>query len=185
MPISVREVAMDDLVALMPIWDEIVAETTTLAVSDLIARIELSLSDIGFKLYTAWDGTAAVGVACVALTDVGTWTETPGVQVSGLHVLGRFRQRGVARLLMNAALACADSWGCTSIVASVPSASRDANRFLVKLGFVQASTNRIVDVATLRRRVSVEPRHLSIARMRRRSAGTTVPEISLRRAVGK
>lgn len=182
MAVSVREVVLDDVVGLMPLWEDIQRDHASLTVDALIGRIELSLSDTGFKLYGAWDGDVALGIVCVGLTEVGVWTEVPGVQVSGLHVRASARHRGVARALLGAAVGCADRWGCASVVASVPPGDREANRFFARLGFGQTATHRLVDVAHLRKRVSAEPRTVVMARMRRRAA---TPELTLRHAIGK
>ncbi len=184
MAIVVRDAAQDDLVALMPLWEEIQSDNYGLTVDALIARIELSLTQTGFRLVVAWDGKEAVGIACVALTDVGTWSEAPGVQVSGLHVLSTSRHRGVAKALLNSALASADEWGCAAIVASVPPLSREANRFFARLGFAPISTFRVADSGSLRRKISVQPRRVTVARMRKRTTEAVTPT-QLRRAAGK
>lgn len=178
MAVAVREVAMDDIVALMPLWDEVEGRPS---VEVLIGRIELSLADHGFKILIAWEGQSAVGIACVALTDVGSWAEIPGVQVSGLHVRGVNRHRGVAKALLNAALQCADKWGCTQVVAMVPPGERDANRFFARLGFAPVATHRVTDVGSLRKKVSAEPKRVVVARMRRAST----PAFSARHGAGK
>lgn len=184
MAIVVRDVAQDDLVALMPIWEEIQAENYGLNVDALIARIELSLSQNGFRLVVAWDGKEAVGLASISLSDIGTWSEAPAIQVSGLHVLSTSRHRGVAKGILNAALASAESWGCNAIVASVPPLSREANRFFARLGFAPVSTFRVADAGSLRRKISAQPRRVTVARMRRRTADAS-PASTLRHAVGK
>ena len=182
MAVTVRDVAHDDVVALLPLWEDIQRDHPGLSVDALLGRIELSLSDIGFKLFAAWDGDTALGIVCVGLTDVGVWTEVPGIQISGLHVRSSARHRGVARALLNAAVGCADKWGCASAVASVPPGDREANRFFARLGFGQTATHRMVEVSQLRKRVSVEPRSLVMARLRNRGPA---PELSLRHAIGK
>lgn len=174
----VREAALDDVVSLLPIWDELPGAPT---VEALLGRIELSLSDTGFKMFVAWDGQTAVGVVCVSLSDVGSWTEVPGVQVSGLHVKGSARHRGVAKALLNAALHTADSWGCTQVVASVPPGDREANRFFARLGFAPAATHRLTDVGSLRKKVSADSRRVVVARMRRAAA----PTVDARHAAGR
>ena len=167
MAVTVRDIAVDDLPALMPLWEEIQADNAGLDVSVLLARIEMAQSEIS-RLLTAWDGEEAVGIAMVTMSDVGTWAELPAVQVSGLHVLSKARRRGVAKALLNAALVCADNWGCNNLVVAVPPASREANRFFARLGFAPIATKRIVDTAALRRMISAEPKGLSAARLRRR-----------------
>ena len=167
MAIIVRDVTADDVVALMPLWEEIQANNQGLDVSVLLARIEAVDSET-FRLLTAWEGEQAVGVAMIALADVGTWAELPATQISGLHVLSKARHRGVGKALLNAAVAIADQWGCPNLVVTVPPASREGNRFFARLGFAPIATKRIVDTAALRRVISTEHRSLSAARLRRR-----------------
>ena len=167
MAITVRDVTTDDVVALMPLWEEIQELNPGLDVSVLLARIEAVDVD-SMRLLTAWDGDQAVGIAMVALADVGTWTELSAAQISGLHVISKARHRGVGKALLQAALTIADQWACPNLVVTVPPASREANRFFAKLGFAPIATKRIVDTTALRRVISVEPRGLSAARLRRR-----------------
>ena len=167
MAITVRDIAVDDLPALMSLWEEIQAENAGLDVSVLLGRIEMAESQ-NIRLLAAFEGEQAVGIAMVAMSDVGTWAELPAVQVSGLHVLSKARRRGVAKALLNAALVCADNWGCNNLVVTVPPASREANRFFARLGFAPIATKRIVDTAAIRRMISAEPKGLSAARLRRR-----------------
>ena len=171
MAITVRDIAVDDLPALMPLWEEIQADNAGLDVSALISRIELAESE-NFRLLVAWDGDDAVGITMVTMADVGTWTELSAVQLSGLHVLAKARHRGVGKALLNAALVCADNWGCANLVVTVPPASREANRFFARLGFAPIATKRIVDTEALRRVIATEHRGLSAARLRRRLRDT-------------
>ena len=60
MAVTVRDVAHDDVVALLPLWEDIQRDHPGLSVDALLGRIELSLSDIGFKLFAAWDGDTAL-----------------------------------------------------------------------------------------------------------------------------
>lgn len=168
MAIQIREVANDDLVELMPIWDEIKGDNPTLDVELLISRIDLSTKSETFRMMVAWEGPRAVGVGFVSLVDAGTWADSPSIQVSGMHVLRRARHRGVAKALLNAAMLYADRWGCSNIVAAVPPTERDANRFFARLGFAPISTRRATEVASLRKKISGEPSRIVAARKRRR-----------------
>ncbi len=168
MAIQIREVAADDLVALMPVWEEIKTENPALDVELLISRIDMSRKSETFRMIVAWEGPRAVGVGFVSLVDAGTWSESPSVQVSGMHVLHRARHRGVAKAILNAAMLYADRWGCGNLVAAVPPAEREANRFFARLGFAPISTRRATDVASLRKKISADSSRVVAARLRRR-----------------
>ena len=185
MAITVREVAIEEIEDLLPIWDEINLGAATLDKSALITRIEISQSSESLKLVAAWDGNRAVGIACISIADVGVWAESLSLQVSGLHVLKNSRHRGVAKAILNSALSYADKWGCVNIMASVPPNEREASRFFARLGFAPISTRRITDTAVLRRKISAEPSRLVAQRIRRRTQSLLSGEIKLGPGVNK
>jgi hypothetical protein len=59
MAITVRDIAVDDLPALMPLWEEIQVENTGLDVSVLLGRIEMAESQ-NIRLLAAFEGEQAV-----------------------------------------------------------------------------------------------------------------------------
>ncbi len=169
MAITVREVSRDDIVQLEAIWLEISPENSAQDMSPLISRVELSENSETFKLVAAWDSQGVVGIACVSLVDVGTWSELSSVQISGLHVVRNSRRRGVAKAILNCALGYADVWGCSNIMASVPPQEREANRFFARLGFAPISIRRITETSALRKKISDEPSRVVSTRLRRRT----------------
>jgi GNAT superfamily N-acetyltransferase len=67
-----------------------------------------------------------------------------------MHVLNGYRRRGVGRSLLEAAADWADEKDSQHIVAAVAASSRDANRFLARLGLAQVALVRATTVAGLR-----------------------------------
>jgi GNAT superfamily N-acetyltransferase len=74
------------------------------------------------------------------------------VQVSHLQVHPRHRRRGIASALLAAATAWAEAKDSAHLLAVAPSSSREAHRFLAKLGFGQVGVVRACSTATLRHR---------------------------------
>lgn len=185
MAITVREVSREDIVQLEAIWLEISPENSAQDMSPLMSRVELSENSETFKLVAAWDSQGVVGIACVSLVDVGTWSELSSVQISGLHVVRNSRRRGVAKAILNCALGYADVWGCSNIMASVPPQEREANRFFARLGFAPISIRRITETSALRKKISDEPSRVVSTRLRRRTRDILGGELRVKPETGK
>jgi GNAT superfamily N-acetyltransferase len=103
------------------------------------------------------------------------------VHVTHLQVASCCRRRGVASALLSAATAWADEKDSAHLIAVAPAASREAHRFLARLGFVQVAVVRAAATSALRQRfnaptVSRETNRLLAARRtlrRRREALAT------------
>jgi GNAT superfamily N-acetyltransferase len=185
MAIMVREAVLDDLSALLPLWEDIHPGLSNLSVEPLESRIAMSTTNENFRVLTAWDADKAVGIALISIAEVGTWVEMPSLQISGLHVHKSSRHRGVAKALLNSALGYADIWGCHNIMASVPPQEREANRFFARLGFAPIATRRICDTAQLRKKISDEPSRMVAQRIRRRSQNLLGGDLRTSRATDK
>jgi len=185
MAIVVREAVLEDLNALLPLWEDIHAGLSIQSADPLEARITMSVTNENFRVLTAWDGDKAVGIALISIAEVGTWVELPSLQIAGLHVHKSSRHRGVAKALLNTALGYADKWGCHNIMASVPPQEREANRFFARLGFAPIATRRICETAQLRKKISDEPSRMVAQRIRRRSQSILSGELRPGRAIGK
>jgi ribosomal protein S18 acetylase RimI-like enzyme len=80
-----------------------------------------------------------------------------GLHVSHLHVHPDFRRRGVARCLMESAVTWAEENGIAHVVGMGPVNSREASRFMARLGFTQAVILRVAPTAALRARLPLDP----------------------------
>jgi GNAT superfamily N-acetyltransferase len=76
------------------------------------------------------------------------------VHVSHLHVRPGHRRRGIASALLTAATSWAEDTKSTHMLATTPASSRDAHRFLARLGFCQVAVLRGVSVGSLRTRLA-------------------------------
>jgi GNAT superfamily N-acetyltransferase len=185
MAILVREAVVEDLNALLPLWEDMHSGVKNISIEPLETRITMATTNENIRVLAAWDGDKAVGIALISIAEVGTWVEMPSLQISGLHVHKSSRHRGVAKALLNGALGYADVWGCHNIVASVPPQEREANRFFARLGFAPIATRRICDTAQLRKKISDEPSRMVAQRIRRRSASILSGDLRSGRAAGK
>jgi len=115
---SGRGILDPDVVHLGERLDEILAER---------ARILLIATD-------DHSGTA-VGLLVAKMDEIGAIDLTPALHVTHLLVAPSHRRRGIGRTLLAATVHLADERGVDRILATAASGSREANRYLARLGF--------------------------------------------------
>lgn len=108
-----------------------------------------------------------VGMVLVSEGDVGAVSAVPAVHISNLLVAPKHRRRGIGRALLAATVHLADQRGIEHIVASVVAGSRDANRYLARLGFAPLVVRRLATTATLRRSLGIVDGSNRVALLRR------------------
>jgi hypothetical protein len=79
------------------------------------------------------------------------------VHLSHVQVAPGFGRLGVGSALIEATLTWAEKRGIQSVVTSVPSSHREANRFLARLGMAPVASLRGGSVAALRARLPHDP----------------------------
>ena len=97
-----------------------------------------------------------VGMVVAAEGDVGAITSIPALHISHLLVAPGHRRRGVGRALLAAVVHLADQRGVDHVIATAVTGSRDANRYLARLGFAPLVVRRIATTATLRRSLGID-----------------------------
>jgi GNAT superfamily N-acetyltransferase len=102
------------------------------------------------RLLVAMLGGRIVGVAHLVRGPISPLQGDSAVQVLNLNVLEEFRRHGVGHALMEGAVAWAEEKDTTHIVAATPVGSRDANRFMARLGLGQVAIVRATTVSALR-----------------------------------
>jgi len=108
-----------------------------------------------------------VGMVLVSEGGVGAVTAVPAVHISNLLVARKYRRRGIGRALLAATVRLADHRGIEHIVASVVAGSRDANRYLARLGFAPLVVRRLATTTTLRRSLGIVDGSNRVALLRR------------------
>jgi predicted N-acetyltransferase YhbS len=137
--------------------------------SRIVVREQLSavfdLPDMRLLVVEA-DG-AVVGFALARTAPAGFFSRTAWLQLETLYVGEAHRRRGAGRALMAALSRLAVEEGAERVVTMPLTGSRSEQRFLARLGFAAAAGHRIVDTASLVRRLELE----SVPRERRRRRG--------------
>lgn len=166
LPVVVRDAEPEDAAALIDLWRRCVKDADTEGyeghnpsamwdephVAESADAIEETSCTTTRRLIVALLDGDIVGVVSVGLRGLSPIHTRHTMIVSDLHVLPRYRRKCVASTLMSAAVAWAEESGCETVLTSAPAASRDAHRFLTRLGFGQVATVRSARVSVLRSR---------------------------------
>ncbi|MEI2641950.1 MAG: GNAT family N-acetyltransferase [Candidatus Nanopelagicales bacterium] len=184
MTIDIRDVELDHIDEVAPLWDEAWRSggrrrgglPLALSLDRMRRRVEAAAGG-GFRFLAAWHGDEPVGLATVSLTDGGPMMDAPGVHIHMLHVAQGTRCRGVGTALLAEVVEWADELGSDHIVVDVPPASKDVQRWYASWGFGPYLQRRVASTSAIRRRVRSS---LGGGPSRR-----LVPVSGLRRAVGR
>lgn len=155
---TLRTAELADAPFLADLWSESCRRADrSEQVTDLEAVIKSAEDSPEERLLVAdYDGVPA-GAVLLRLSAVGPMNPEPCLQVLLPCVSASLRRRGVGRALMEAAVAYAEELGVGQLATAVDSASRDANRFMARLGLGPRATLRYAPVATVQSKVCGSP----------------------------
>lgn len=163
--VDVRRAGSEDVEDLLLLWSQAREESgvTTKAViggtpEQLRNRLHGAVQDPDVHLLLArWDGRPA-GYAVVRLGPLMPVIDDPSVHVENLYVMPDLRRHGVAKALLAKVTSIAERNAADQVVISAPTNSREAQRFLARLGFTPLVVRRIAATSALRRRLAGEAR---------------------------
>lgn len=146
-----------------------------------VARIS---ADPDQQVLVAYVEDHVAGAVHLSRAPIGPLHSDAAVFVGHLQVLERWRRHGVGRAFVEAAVSWAEEKGTDHVITAAPPNSRDANRFLARLGFAQLAVLRGATLTTLRGKLPVEtPAAARLGARTHRSVGQVlVQRRSMRRA---
>ncbi|MDP9444368.1 MAG: GNAT family N-acetyltransferase [Actinomycetota bacterium] len=149
-PVQVRDAVPEDADALVQVWCDLTdgkpSRLPTPSLDEAARAIARGALDPDQRLVVGIVDDVVAGVACVRRSVLSPIHDDAAVLVEHLYVHSQRRRQGVGRALLAAAAAWADEKQSAHLMASVPAASRDANRFLARLGLAQMATVRAAPV---------------------------------------
>jgi GNAT superfamily N-acetyltransferase len=187
-PVHVRDACPDDADGLVGVWGGLTGRTPDRDPSPrpgeaagAVARIA---ADPDQRLLVALIDDQLAGAAHLSRGPVTPIGDEEAVFLMHLQVHDEFLRHGVGRALVEATVSWAEEKGTTYVIAAAAVASRDANRFMARLGLGQLAVVRGATVASLRAKLPVEPPVAArVGSRRTRTAGQVlVQRRSLRRA---
>lgn len=166
-PVTVRVAEPEDAGDLIGVWteaarawgpedsaeryatDALPAAPELVEAAGAIARIAADPSE---RLLVAQSEEQIIGAVHLRRGPVSPIQQVEAVHLSHLRVLPQHRRRGVASALLSAATAWAEEKDSTHLLATSPARTREAQRFLARLGFGQVAVIRAAPVSALRAR---------------------------------
>lgn len=181
-PLTIREAVVGDAEALLAMWEANGTGIVTLsALHEAERAIQRVSSSTLERLVVVEVDEGVVAVVHLRRGPMSPLHIEEAVHTSFLLVRQDHRRHGYARALVEVGVTWAEELGLDYVTALTTSASRDANRFLARLGLASAATYRVAPAALLRARLSPAPRRGVAARgqvlaqrrtmRRRRTAG--------------
>ena len=160
-PVQIRDAAPDDALALVEVWggaadrapDVDAASSALQEAGGSITRIS---ADPEERLLVAFVDDHAAGAVHLKRGQLSPIHGEAAVYVMHLQVIEGFRRHGVGRALMEATVSWAEETVASHIVAAASATSRDANRFMARLGLTQMAVVRGSTVAGMRAKLPVE-----------------------------
>jgi len=182
--VLVRDAGPEDVEALLDIWSDLVRRTPERSpehapADDARAAVSRIAADPDERLLVGLIDGEVVGAAHLVCSRISPLQTDVAVSINHLHVLPGYRRNGLGRALVEAALAWAEERETSHVLATASVTSRDANRFLARLGLAQVATVRAVAVGALRAKLPVEPP--ACARVTGRSQRTVGQVLAQRR----
>ena len=192
-PLHVRDATPDDAEALLSIFAEFSKRTYSerfpleapvIETANAVIRIA---ADPNQRLVLGVLGGEAIGAMHLVRAPMSPIHAEHAIHITHLHVLEDHRRRGVGRALIEAAVTWAEDRHAGHVLAAASASSRDANRFMARLGLAQIAMVRGATVSTLRAKLPVEPPAAArVGGRSHRSVGTVLAQRrSLRRAEGR
>ena len=192
-PVQVRDATPQDAEALLEIWgdhtrrggsERLPGEPQGGEAVSAIARIAV---DPDQRLLVGVLEDKVVGAVHLLRAPISPIHSEQSVHVTHLHVLDGYRRHGVGHALVEASVTWAEEKDIAHILAAATVSSRDANRFMARLGLAQFAIVRGASVSAMRAKVPVEPPAAAcVGRRSHRSVGQVLAQRrSQRRAQAK
>ena len=162
-PIHVRDATRDDVEALLQIWTDFSSRThserfpVALPEVEAAAAVARTAADPDERLIVGIVDDEVIGAAHLRRAPMSPIHSESAVHITHLHVLDKCRRRGVGHALIEAAVTWAEEKDSGHVMAAASANSRDANRFMARLGLAQIAVVRGATIAAMRAKMPVEP----------------------------
>ncbi|HET7388040.1 MAG TPA: GNAT family N-acetyltransferase [Nocardioidaceae bacterium] len=168
--VLVRDAVPEDVEALYEVWAQAPGQHTherdcgrlgdgrsAVDAADVTrASVAQIAADPDQRLLVAVIGQRTVGAVHLIRAPLSPIGDAAAVHVAHLHVLDSHRRLGVGHALMEATVSWAEEKDIEHVLAAASVSSRDANRFMARLGLGQVAVIRAASVGTLRAKLPAD-----------------------------
>jgi GNAT superfamily N-acetyltransferase len=160
--VTLRSVTVDDSTHLAEVWTDVIRRVGPEdQAADMEAVVVAVLASESERIVVAeYDGNFA-GAVHLEHTTMSAINREPVVRALSPHVLSPYRRHGVGTALMEAAVTWAEELGITHVATAAVAGSRDANRFMARIGLGPYAVLRVATTHAVRSRLSVHRRPAS------------------------
>lgn len=161
-PVHVRDAVPEDATALLRIWGDF-RRSSAERVSDGQAELDAAnavariAADPDERLVVGLIDDQVAGAVHLMRARISPIHHDTAIHITHLHVLSGFRRHGVGKALLEAAVSWAEEKDTSHLLAAASVSSRDANRFMARLGLTQLAVVRGASIPALRAKLPVEP----------------------------
>lgn len=155
--VSLRCAELSDAPALAELWTDAMRRADR---QDQIADLELVIKKAAASpeqrlLVADHDGVVA-GAVLLRVTSLTPINLEQVVQAISPHVFPDYRRHGIGRLLMESAVSFAEELGVAHVGTAASSGSRDANRFMARLGLGPHAMLRLAPTVAVRAKLTAQ-----------------------------
>lgn len=161
-PVLVRDAVPEDAATLVAVWGDFrrtasERSTTGPAHDEAAAAIARIAADPDERLVVGVLEGEIAGAAHLIRTSISPIHTETAIHITHLHVLPANRRHGVGKALIEAAVSWGEEKDTSHLLAAAWVHSRDANRFMARLGLGQIAIVRGATIPALRAKLGVEP----------------------------
>ncbi|MDT0201306.1 GNAT family N-acetyltransferase [Nocardioides sp. AE5] len=153
-PALLRKATPGDASALVLLWGELLHAPTADPVAEMLATIDRIAASEDQRIVVAEVGGEVAGAVVLRVEAITPFGDEVAVQAITPYVSPDFRRRGIGKLLIEAAVLYAEEHGIGHVSAASMSNSRDAHRFLARMGLAPQAVLRLAPTAVVRAKVS-------------------------------
>lgn len=155
--VSLRCAELADAPALAELWTDALRRADH---HDHIADLELVIKKAAAspeqRLIVADQDGAVAGAVLLRVTTLTPINLEQVVQAISPHVFPHYRRHGIGRLLMESAVSFAEELGVAHVGTAAASGSRDANRFMARLGLGPHAMLRLAPTVAVRAKLTAQ-----------------------------
>ncbi len=186
LPVQVRDAMPEDAAAVVAAWGTIRRTSTdrgtTPSADEAANAIARVAADPDERLLVGLTEEGVVGVAHLLRAATSPLSTESAIHLTHLNVLDSHRRHGVGKALIEAAVSWAEEKDTPHLLAAASVHSRDANRFMARLGLAQIATVRGATTQSLRAKMPPEPPAGAMVSSRnQRSVGQVLAQRRLQR----